>query len=435
MSWLKPRPTKISGTVGNGQRKGPRQSSRLGPFSFRKHFGWFLEVKLQAKLDKARPAIGNNLRERGTNPAAIIYSQKLDVVESVEELCAKFERGVFLQTGLLGDREIPIVDAGASNIVAGQVSVGEQRNALLGAKAIGARIRVGTGGANEVGGIKPEISGCLSGAGSDAVAGVAVRTHVSGIVSERDRTLNVGTIQVVILLARVGISVKVDRLTCLKRHNSIELPTFGNFSEQGVVCVRRERQLIDAAEYKALWSVEVCDGAIEAVIVGIRVSGGAGTETGGQVNRLGPSIGGAKRQAVRKALVQSDLQLIAVRQSVAEVCVELLNSSRQAGWIQGIGWIVQTLCTSSEWPGTFRTYGSVGCLLILLVSDRWEVRLTRGDELAAETAYVNGFKHHVPGRLPLEAEVKVFRIGCTEVRVGRVGIRKCGVFEGADLPC
>ena len=64
---------------------------------------------------------------------------------------------------------------------------------------------------------------------------------------------------------------------------------------------------------EALRNVEVRDGAVEAVIVGVRVSGGAGAESGGQVNGLSPSIGGAERNAVREALIQGDLQLIAVR--------------------------------------------------------------------------------------------------------------------------
>jgi hypothetical protein len=34
MSWLKPRLTKISGTIDEGKRKGPRRCSRRGPFSF-----------------------------------------------------------------------------------------------------------------------------------------------------------------------------------------------------------------------------------------------------------------------------------------------------------------------------------------------------------------------------------------------------------------
>ena len=41
-----------------------------------------------------------------------------------------------------------------------------------------------------------------------------------------------GRSRVVILLARVGIGVKVDWLTGLKRYDSIELPAFGNFSKK-----------------------------------------------------------------------------------------------------------------------------------------------------------------------------------------------------------
>ena len=188
------------------------------------------------------------------------------MVEGVKEFGAELERRMFLEGGLLRDREIPIVDAGTSNIVTGQISIGKQRNARL-AKGIGARILIGTGGANEIGGIKPKISSFRSVAGSVAVSDEGL-LRISGLMRECDRTDNVGTIQVVILLARVGIGVKVDWLTGLKRYNSIELPTSGNFSEQcrfqnGAA----KGNCIDAAEHKALWSIEVRNGAIEAVIV------------------------------------------------------------------------------------------------------------------------------------------------------------------------
>ena len=118
---------------------------------------------------------------------------------------------------------------------------------MPGLKGIDARILVGTGGANEIGGIEPEISGFRSVTGSVAVSDEGL-LRISGLVRERDRADNVGTIQEVILLTGIGIGVNVDWLTALKRHDAIELPTFGNFFEQFVVGVRRERQLVNAAE-------------------------------------------------------------------------------------------------------------------------------------------------------------------------------------------
>src|SRR5271155_1967536 len=272
---------------------------------------YVLEVKLQAKLDQARPAVRDYLSERGTEISTIVYAQELDMVEGVEEFGAKFKRLALRDIGSLGEREIPIVDSRTPQIIAGQVSVGKERNAGV-AKGIGARIRVGTGAANEVGRIEPEISGFRARTSSIAV-GAEGLLRISGLVSERDRTDDVGTIQIVVLLTGIGIGVKVDRLTALKRHDAIDLPSFGNLCEQAAVRMARERQLVNAADNKALRNIKVGDGAVEARIVGIRVSGGAGAESGSKVNRLRPSIGSAERNAMREALVQSDLQLIAVR--------------------------------------------------------------------------------------------------------------------------
>src|SRR6202042_1158559 len=126
---------------------------------------------------------------------------ELDVVESVEEFRAKFERCVLLESGSLGDREIPIVDAGTSQEIARHVSEGKQWNAGL-EEVIHARVLVGTGSANEVSGIEPEISGFRPVTGSVAVS-LEILLRISGMMCEWDRTDDVGAIQEVILLTGI----------------------------------------------------------------------------------------------------------------------------------------------------------------------------------------------------------------------------------------
>src|ERR1700733_15745214 len=126
--------------------KRPEATQPPRAFSFCRCCRLVLEVELQPELDQALPTVGDYLRERGAFEAVVIHSQKLDVVESVEELRAEFERLVLHETGSLGERDIPIVDSRPPQIITGHVSVAKQRNAGV-AKGIGARILVGTGGA------------------------------------------------------------------------------------------------------------------------------------------------------------------------------------------------------------------------------------------------------------------------------------------------
>jgi hypothetical protein len=55
------------------QMKRPEATQPARAFFIFMHFRDVLEIKLQTELDQARPAIGNNLPERGTSKAAIIH--------------------------------------------------------------------------------------------------------------------------------------------------------------------------------------------------------------------------------------------------------------------------------------------------------------------------------------------------------------------------
>ena len=241
------------------------------------------------------------------------------MVECIKKFRAEFDGLVFPEGGFLCEGDIPIVDAGPPQEIARHVSVGEQRNSRL-VSGIGARrIVIRAGVANQVGGIEPEIPGFRSGTGSVALAREGL-IRISGLMRVRNWADDVGTVQVIILLTRVRVGVHREWLAHLECSNSVELPSFGDFADQPVARTASERQLPNPAENEALRDVEVRDGSVEAVIVGIRIGRGTGAETGGEINCLSPGIRGAKRKAMREALVQSYLKFATIRQAIAEVC-------------------------------------------------------------------------------------------------------------------
>jgi len=263
-----------------------------GPFAFRLRFD--LEVKLQTKLNQPRPTVGDNLSECGTEISHIVHAQELHMVECIKKFRAEFDGLVFPEGGFLCEGDIPIVDAGPPQEIARHVSVGEQRNSRL-VSGIGARrIVIGAGVANQIGGIEPEIPGFRSGTGSVALASEGL-IRISGLMRVRNGAHDVGTVQVVILLTGIRIRVNRKRLAHLECSNRVELPPFRDFTDQPVARMASERQLPNPAENEALRDVEVRDGAVEAVIVGIRISRGTRAETGSEINCLAPSVRGAKR--------------------------------------------------------------------------------------------------------------------------------------------
>ncbi len=93
--------------------KRPEASQPPRAFFIFGRFRYFLEVKLQAELDDAHSTVGGNLAERGAAPV-IVRIEELNVIESVKEFGAELERCGFADVGVLDEREIEVIDAGAA---------------------------------------------------------------------------------------------------------------------------------------------------------------------------------------------------------------------------------------------------------------------------------------------------------------------------------
>ena len=125
-----------------------------------------------------------------------------------------------------------------------------------------------------------------------------------------------------------------------------------------------------------------------------------------------------------ETLVNGELELVAVRKTVAVVCKDL-RDARRVSILVGVWtgyWKIGRTWLKTIGHGACAIYIYV-CKIVELLHLHGRLRkvgLGRGDEFAAQAAYVNAFDHGVFGGLPLETEIEILGIRRAEVRIGKI---------------
>ena len=109
----------------------------------------------------------------------------------------------------------------------------------------------------------------------------------------------------------------------MKGGNAIELPAPRDFLQESVLNVAIERKLPDTADDQALVHVEIRERAVQPGVERVSVSGGARAETGTEVNHFSPGVGASQSKSLAESFVNGELELVAVRKSIAEIRIDL----------------------------------------------------------------------------------------------------------------
>ena len=87
-------------------------------------------------------------------------------------------------------------------------------------------------------------------------------------------------------------------------------------------------KLPDTADDQTLVYVEIRERAVQPGVERVSVSGGARAEAGSEVNHFSPSVGASQSKSLTESFVDSQLELVAVRKSIAEVRIDLEYSGK-----------------------------------------------------------------------------------------------------------
>src|SRR5580658_5992903 len=127
-----------------------------------------------------------------------------------------------------------------------------------------------------------------------------------------DRSHNVGTIEIIIKLARIVFRKEGIGISGLKAGDGRNPPAFGNFAHHPVITKWAvPRYLPNRTDHEALRGIEVGQATVEGGIGGIGKRRRARAESRRLVNRLRVCVSQAELQMVRQPLINSELKLIA----------------------------------------------------------------------------------------------------------------------------